>query len=137
MTPTEITAHALELGITPDLYPEWFDAKCPECGQLEHDPAGWYEADTGCAGCNFLCCGDFEGPPLEWICTLPAPDSDDPRACMWDGFYMRALGWPNLGNYDDFYECLVACGDMMLSSHRGPTPTAALRAAWLAKGASK
>ncbi len=108
MTTQEITAHAIELGITPELYPEFWA------------PAGFATPS---------------GPVF--YCTLPSPDSADPRACLWDGFYMRALGWPNLGNYDDFYECLVACGDMMLSSHRGPTPTAALRAAWLAKGASK
>ncbi len=113
MTPTEITAHALELGITPELYLELWACNCEE---------------------GFCCdAEDCERPR----CTLPSPDSDDPRACLWEPFYMRALGWPNLGNYDDFYECLVACGDMMLSSHRGPTSTAALRAAWLAKGASK
>lgn len=135
MTPTEISAHAIELGITPEAFPELWKDICEHCGGVDGIYAVNYgpdESDTRCGYCQLA-------PTKEvlYTCILPAPDSADPRACLWDGFYMRALGWPNLGNYGEFYECLVACGDMMLSSHRGPTPTAALRAAWLAKGASK
>jgi hypothetical protein len=124
MTPTEITAHALALGITKEAFPEFWGVHCTACDRR------WGRYVVACPTCA-------KQGPLENRCYLPSPDSDDPRCPLWDGFYMRALGWPNLGDYGEFYECLVACGDMMLSSHRGPTPTAALRAAWLAKGASK
>lgn len=106
MTPQEITAHAIELGITPEAFPELWA------------PTGF----TTSSGPIFFC-------------TLPSPDSADPRACLWDPFYMRALGsrvWPFVGqDADGTWVIGISKGDVS----KGPTPTAALRAAWLAKGA--
>lgn len=122
MTPTEITTHALALGITPELYPEFW--RCTHC-------------QRSCARCI---CGGTSGH----VCTLPDPDSDDPTACLWEPFLMRALpngfylrqatwagevapnGWVVLGPswfYEDAQEVIGT----------GATPTAALYAAWLAK----
>lgn len=137
MEPIDTTALALRLGITREVYPEWFDAKCPICGKTEHDPAGWYEADTGAAGCNFLCCGDFEGPPEEWRCTLPSPLSDDPRACLWDGFLMDEHYWKYLQSWcDELTGQFVVSYDNDGPSFFAKTFTAALYAAYQAKEAT-
>lgn len=129
MTPQEISAHAIELGITPELYPEFWALACPMCGhgRLEYcdfGPTDGYACDQ---------CEAFfsSSKGLVNTCTIPDPDSDDPRCPLWDGFYMRALGWPLL-RVDS------SSGTLRYEGMRGQfhkTPTAALRAAWLAKGA--
>jgi hypothetical protein len=139
MTQPEIDALALRVGITQEKFPEFWDAKCPECGKTEHDPAGWYEPDTGGAGCNFLCCGDFEGPPQEWVCNLPDPASDDPRAVLWESFLMRALGWPLVYLANDKRWRVaneIKSLTRMTILGAGATPTAALLAAYQAKEAT-
>lgn len=123
MTTTEITTHALALGITRELYPCLWRQRihfCSECG-LDH-------FDNSCPRCG---CSLHNGPL--YACTLPDPLSDDPRACLWEPFYMRALGWPTIK--PDINRGFVM--QRPWSSIHEATPTAALHAAWLAKGASK
>lgn len=119
MTPQEITAHALLLGITPELYPELWGWHCDTCGYTGHDK------DCGCAAY-----------PQNTIAVslLPDPLSDDPRARLYEPFYMRALGWPRI-EPDRDRGFILRQG--WASPIREATPTAALHAAWLAKGASK
>lgn len=125
MTRQEITAHALALGITPELYPEFWDSECQTCGNVMHKPCGCWP----------------DGSHTTYNCTLPDPLSDSTRCAIWDGFYMRALGWP----------CIVRGERTSLLQGQPPTTTkitnvdgrtyltgsvtAALHAAFLAKGA--
>lgn len=137
MTPQEITAHALALGITPELYPEfWVElrfSRCPECEAIFHADVKF------CNHHRHEVVRCFEH--LERHCTLPSPLSDSPRCAIWDGFYMRALGLP----------CIVRGERTSLLQGQPPTTTkitnvdgrtyltgsvtAALCAAFLAKGA--
>lgn len=67
---------------------------------------------------------------MSGIRTLPDPESDDPGVWLWDGAFMRALGW----NFT--YE--VESGERTTlydaggNEHVGKTFTAALLAAWRA-----
>lgn len=119
MTPQEISAHAIELGITPELYPELWDSECQTCGNVVHKPCGCWP----------------DGSHTTHTCNLPDPDSDDPRCPLWDGFYMRALGYGLLIDVDKDRGFILRQG--WATPSREATPTAALRAAFLAKGASK
>jgi len=127
MTPQETTAHALDLGITREAWPEFWRMRCHSCDRV------WGLSITECPRCKQVV---FLGE----ACTLPDPDSADPRACLWEPFYMRALGWPLVYLAND--KRWRVANDIksltrMTILGEGPTPTAALRAAWLAKGASK
>lgn len=115
MTPTEITAHAIELGITKEAFPELWDCGCATCDMAS----------------DVCYCGLSDYSPV-WHCNIPAPDSTDPRCPLWDGFYMRALGWPVILYWTDGFNVKKRGLDESIVY---PTPTAALRAAWLAKGA--
>lgn len=120
MTPTEISAHAIELGITPELYSELWRRRTHSCSECELD-----HLHDSCPRCG----SSLNNGPL-YTCTLPDPDSDDPRACLWEPFYMRALGWRAtvLRLFTEYK--IEGIGKTWRK-----TPTAALRAAWLWKGA--
>lgn len=109
-TQFDATAYAARLGVTRDVFPEWF-----VCAR------------------NVFANGVVE----DWICTLPSPDSDDPRACLWFYFLWMALGCPTI--------CVYTFGDTnktteykvndQIHATWQPTPTAALAAAFDAKEA--
>jgi len=99
------TAYAARLGVTPNEFPEFFDRDWDE------DRQRW----------------------LDWRCTLPPPYSDDPRACLWEPFLMRALGWPVILYWTDGFNVKKRGLDESIVY---PTPTAALAAAYDAKEAT-
>lgn len=119
MTTTEITAHALALGITREQYPELWDSECQTCGNVIHKPCGCWP----------------DGSHTTYTCTLPDPLSDDPRACLWEPFYMRALGWPSMCVYTGIVNRVEYKVNDRMGATWQQTPTAALHAAWLVKGA--
>lgn len=73
-----------------------------------------------------------EACPLLWYgdeCDLPCPISDDPAACLWDGAFMRAMGWPmvSMGYNGKSQRDEFRVG---VKSEWQVTQTAALYAAW-------
>ena len=83
--PTEFdaTAYAARLGVTREDWPEYYESKCSFCGQWDSN------CSTACNISNEGC--RFSHDTAEHRCTLPSPYSDDPRACAWEPFLMRAL----------------------------------------------
>lgn len=132
MTQQERNELATRLGITPEKYPHLW--KC-----------GWCKTILGNGRHGRFC--NCLAPHMEGhkeFTILPDPDSDDPTACLWEPFLMRALPngfylrqatwagevapneWVVLGPswfYEDAQEVIGT----------GATPTAALYAAWLAR----
>ena len=96
LTQTELTRLASVLGIEREVYREFY-------------------SDISCS---------IYTP--EWTINLPSPLSDSPRACLWEPFLMRALGWPSWCIYID-HECRK---EYKVNDRAGarwePTPTAAL-----------
>jgi hypothetical protein len=120
MTQPEIDALARELGITQEAWPEFWQPVY----DLVDDP----RTPT-----------KMRAVPSGKRCTLPAPDSDDPRAVLWEPFLMRAFKyWPDIMQGDFFggigepnlhreYKVRDQFGDWCL------TPTAALYSAYKAQ----
>ena len=112
-TQFDATAYAARLGVTRDVFPEWF-----VCAR------------------NVFANGVVE----DWICTLPPPDSDDPRACLWEPALIRALGWRHRvvvlqGSNTAKYGTTLDAGWHDWPKEWFATPTAALAAAFDAKEA--
>lgn len=108
------TAYAARLGVTREVFPEWF-----VCTR------------------NVFANGVVE----DWICNLPSPDSDDPRACLWFYFLWMACGCPEV--HPEHGGGFVVGRTQWINSEEsewlriasGATPTAALAAAFDAKEA--
>ncbi len=126
--PLDTTALAARLGITRELYAEWFWQHCPKCDSpklLQHS----FTKEVACKNCN----SDFMKPEtVVWRCTLPSPLSDDPRARLWNDFFMEALGWPHVYQFGEAW----AVEDAGRRRWIMDTRTQALYAAFLAKEAS-
>lgn len=98
--PFDATALAAQVGITREVFPEFFGCqRCRLSIPNEHE-------------CGY--CLENGSQPI--ACNLPDPMSDDPRAVLWEPFFMRALGWHVsakivvvcLGNKGDFTATLYA-----------------------------
>lgn len=125
MSPTP-TEWAAMLGVTPEEWPEFFTFACPKCGSTGYEPSPSEECKYICTNCWH---SSWEFDAVNSICTLPDPLGPDPRACVWDGWLMRAL-MPSTGIFETpigtFGVNTVNGGD-----YYGPTPTAALATAVL------
>lgn len=92
--PTEFdaTRYAARLGVRWEDWPEFYRGKtlyrCAGCGKsVAHHGNTLIGRKWGCREC----CLHWTTSRV-YTCTLPLPYSDNPRACIWEPFLMRALG---------------------------------------------